>query len=81
MNSSRQSPTDGERHSLDLIGSESEAINIVTLPPVDGGFRAWSYVVSAFAMFVVVWGKSILSIGTFESRNTRKQLADLYFLF
>lgn len=28
-----------------------------TLQPVDGGFGAWSYVASAFAMYIVVWGE------------------------
>jgi hypothetical protein len=28
-----------------------------TLQPVDEGFGAWSYVASAFAMYIVVWGE------------------------
>ncbi|KAI9814316.1 MAG: hypothetical protein M1826_002282 [Phylliscum demangeonii] len=36
--------------------SFGESANVVTLQPVDGGFGAWSYVASAFAMFIVVWG-------------------------
>lgn len=41
---------------LELRDSESTT-NSYTLQPVDEGFGAWSYAVSAFAMFVVVWGK------------------------
>ena len=30
-----------------------------SLQPVDEGFGAWSYVASAFAMLIVVWGKPV----------------------
>ena len=33
-----------------------ESVNTSELQPADRGFGAWSYVMSAFAMFVVVWG-------------------------
>lgn len=35
--------------------------HVVQLPPVDGGFGAWSYVYAAFSMYIVVWGASNLS--------------------
>ena len=39
------------------LGGESGDSQGSTLQPMDGGFGAWSYVASAFAMYVVVWGK------------------------
>lgn len=56
----RISSPDATAHSLEVIAGEGKAVNIVTLPPQDTGFGAWSYVISAFTMFVVVWGKFIL---------------------
>jgi hypothetical protein len=41
-----------ERGSFEGKGATSE------LQPVDRGFGAWSYVAAAFAMYIVVWGKS-----------------------
>ncbi|KAF2436221.1 MFS general substrate transporter [Tothia fuscella] len=35
---------------------ESGQGSVFTLQPVDEGFGAWSYVASAFAMYIVVWG-------------------------
>ncbi|KAL8691226.1 MAG: hypothetical protein Q9218_003502 [Villophora microphyllina] len=32
-----------------------ESVNVSTLQPMDKGFGAWSYVASAFAMYIVVW--------------------------
>ena len=43
-------------NSLEL-GKFDETANVVILQPADEGFGAWSYVASAFAMFVVVWGR------------------------
>ena len=37
-----------------------EVSNVYRLQPVDGGFGAWSYVASAFAMYIVVWGEANL---------------------
>ena len=34
-----------------------ESDNVVELQPMDGGFGAWSYVASAFFMYIVVWGQ------------------------
>ena len=34
-----------------------ESTNVTKLQPMDQGFGAWSYVASAFAMYIVVWGK------------------------
>ncbi len=56
-NSVRKSSTEAELEDrLELIGRESDARTESKLLPRDGGFGAWSYVVSAFAMFIVVWG-------------------------
>lgn len=38
------------------LGSFDETAQGFSLHPVDEGFGAWSYVASAFAMFIVVWG-------------------------
>lgn len=46
---------DPPANSLEL-GKFDETANVVILQPADEGFGAWSYVASAFAMFVVVWG-------------------------
>ena len=52
--STQDAPTDTlERGNFDEIAQS------FSLQPVDEGFGAWSYVASAFAMFIVVWGKSI----------------------
>ena len=42
-------------------GNVDEIAQGFSLQPVDEGFGAWSYVASAFAMFIVVWGKSVTS--------------------
>jgi hypothetical protein len=40
-----------------LTTSNLEAVRLASeLQPVDQGFGAWSYVSSAFAMYIVVWG-------------------------
>lgn len=36
---------------------DDEFTNVYTSQPVDSGFGAWSYVASAFAMYIVVWGE------------------------
>ena len=38
------------------LGNFDETAQGFSLQPVDEGFGAWSYVASAFAMFIVVWG-------------------------
>ena len=40
------------------LGNFDETAQGFSLQPVDEGFGAWSYVASAFAMFIVVWGMS-----------------------
>ena len=47
---------DGPVNSLEL-GKFDATANVVTLQPVDEGFGAWSYVASAFAMYIVIWGE------------------------
>ena len=42
------------------LGNFDETAQGFSLQPVDGGFGAWSYVASAFAMFIVVWGKLVI---------------------
>lgn len=39
------------------LGNFDETAEGFSLQPVDKGFGAWSYVASAFAMFIVVWGR------------------------
>ena len=52
--STQDAPTDTlERGNFDELAQS------FTLQPVDEGFGAWSYVASAFAMFIVVWGKLV----------------------
>lgn len=53
---------------VELFGSESDALHSSSLQPADEGFGAWSYVASAFAMFVIVWGidHALLSSKGFE---------------
>lgn len=48
-----------QAHSSELseLGHFDETANSYILQPVDEGFGAWSYVASAFAMFIVVWGE------------------------
>ena len=54
--STQDAPTDTlERGNFDDLAQS------FTLQPVDEGFGAWSYVASAFAMFIVVWGKLVTS--------------------
>ena len=43
-------------------GNFDEIAQGFSLQPVDEGFGAWSYAASAFAMFIVVWGKSVTSL-------------------
>ena len=37
-------------------GKVEALTNVSVLQPADEGFGAWSYVASAFCMFIVVWG-------------------------
>lgn len=41
-------------------GAFGESDNVVELQPMDGGFGAWSYVASAFFMYIVVWGECMV---------------------
>lgn len=52
------STQDGPTDTLER-GNFDELAQSFSLQPVDEGFGAWSYVASAFAMFIVVWGKSV----------------------
>lgn len=52
------STQDAPTNTLEL-GNADELAQGFSLQPVDEGFGAWSCVASAFAMFIVVWGKLI----------------------
>lgn len=56
----------GETANSMELDNFDETTNVAILQPVDGGFGAWSYVAGAFAMYIVVWGKSDLCIRTFQ---------------
>lgn len=60
-----KSSWDASIQSLEL-GEGREGAKNFTLPPADEGFGAWSYVASAFSMFIVVWGKELLQLSEFE---------------
>ena len=55
----RSRSTSARAHSSEVseLGHFDETANSYSLQPVDEGFGAWSYVASAFAMFIVVWGE------------------------
>ncbi|KAL2047472.1 hypothetical protein ABVK25_011499 [Lepraria finkii] len=53
---SRSVSTQGVSNEASENGPFDETTNAYALQPVDEGFGAWSYVASAFAMFIVVWG-------------------------
>ncbi len=54
---SRSTSTHNAAVEASELGCLDESANAYILQPVDEGFGAWSYVASAFAMFIVVWGK------------------------
>ena len=58
-NRSRSPSTQGLPTNALELGNCEEAAHGFSLQPADEGFGAWSYVASAFAMFIVVWGKLI----------------------
>jgi hypothetical protein len=52
------SPSFGQTYASSLATGNLEASRLASeLQPVDQGFGAWSYVASAFAMYIVVWGE------------------------
>ena len=55
----RSRSVSAQAHSKEVseLGHFDETANSYSLQPVDEGFGAWSYVASAFAMFIVVWGE------------------------
>ena len=55
---SRSPATQDAPGSILELGNFDETAQGFSLQPVDEGFGAWSYVASAFAMFIVVWGMS-----------------------
>ena len=54
--SADENPKDSATSVLEF-GDFEETEKVYTLQPIDGGFGAWSYAASAFAMFIVVWGE------------------------
>ena len=54
---SRSSSAQAHSNEVSELGHFDETANSYSLQPVDEGFGAWSYVASAFAMFIVVWGE------------------------
>jgi hypothetical protein len=50
------SPEPSMLNSLEF-GEYDDATRVYNLQPMDEGFGAWSYVASAFAMYIVVWGR------------------------
>ena len=55
---SSASNADNPTANIPDLGAFEASGKVYTLQPVDEGFGAWSYVASAFAMFLVVWGKT-----------------------
>ena len=47
------------------LGGSGKNLNAVIVQPADEGFGAWSYVASAFSMFIVVWGKHSVAVYQF----------------
>ena len=64
---SRHHPDPANNASLELGKLDNKA-SVYTLQPADEGFGAWSYVASAFAMYIVVWG-------TFQCSNAVPQFS------
>ncbi|KAL8668967.1 MAG: hypothetical protein Q9168_006422 [Polycauliona sp. 1 TL-2023] len=60
------------------LKSNDETQTIFRLQPVDEGFGAWSYVASAFAMYIVVWGfpQSFPIFQTYLSSRESAELPD-----
>ena len=55
-NPSHDLDIDDSRLNNQDFGESGQGGAVATLQPVDEGFGAWSYVASAFAMYIVVWG-------------------------
>ena len=56
----RSASARGGSNEVSELGHFDETANSYSLQPVDEGFGAWSYVASAFAMFIVVWGERMI---------------------
>ena len=58
LNSSRSRSTSPASHDKSMeMGHSNDSTKVFTLHPQDMGFGAWSYVASAFAFYIVVWGE------------------------
>ena len=60
QSASSASNADSPTANISDLGAFEASGKVYTLQPVDEGFGAWSYVASAFAMFLVVWGNTCL---------------------
>ncbi|TFY61513.1 hypothetical protein EVJ58_g4474 [Rhodofomes roseus] len=58
----REPSTDG------TVTSQFEETNVQELPPIDGGWKAWRFVASAFMVEVMVWGWEF-SYGIFQGTH------------
>ena len=58
LNANESGGDHGSGDYTNLRGMEKfeETLEAVRVQPQDEGFAAWSYVASAFSMFIVVWG-------------------------
>lgn len=61
------------------LNNFEEKSNAFVLQPVDKGFGAWSYVASAFAMYIVVWGKYSLTLRNPIAQKSPRSLASQVF--
>ena len=51
------SPVDNKEDSR-TFDSPDSGVTVYGLPPIDGGWRAWTFVISGFALETFVWGFS-----------------------
>ncbi|KAL8746895.1 MAG: hypothetical protein Q9190_001160, partial [Brigantiaea leucoxantha] len=57
LNSSQSRSTSPASHETTMeMGNTNDGSKVFTLQPQDTDFGAWSYVASAFAFYIVVWG-------------------------
>ena len=44
------------------VDDPQEGVNVQELPPVDGGWRAWTFCLAAFLLETMVWGFGFRSV-------------------
>ncbi|KAL9042421.1 MAG: hypothetical protein Q9180_000612 [Flavoplaca navasiana] len=78
--STHRSPSSDRADRLESfeLSNNGDTKGIFRLQPVDEGFGAWSYVASAFAMYIVVWGfpQSFPVFQNYLSSGNSVELAD-----